>query len=90
MVGTLATLPTGRHFLAQTHRRGSMAKKKDYDPKEPGQNFDEIQRAQRKLGHEEIGRIDKSAQRDREELKQLADEAMQKLRQRTKSDHPHD
>ncbi len=67
-----------------------MAKKKDYDPKEPGQNFDEIQRAQRKLGHDEIGRIDKSAQRDREELKQLADEAMQKLRQRTKSDHPHD
>jgi hypothetical protein len=66
-----------------------MAKKKDYDPKESGQNFEEIERAQRKLGHEEIGRIDKSAQRDREELKQLADEAMQKLRERTKSDQLH-
>jgi hypothetical protein len=59
-----------------------MVRKKPYGPKEPGQQYDEIEKAQRRLGRDRIGNIDKSKQRDKEELKRFADEALERLRQR--------
>jgi hypothetical protein len=77
-----------------------MAKKEDYDTKEPGQQFGEIEEAQRQLRQRKHGQqgdddvdsagkpkpiidsIEKSKQRDNEELKQLGDEALEKLGQR--------
>jgi len=59
-----------------------MGKKKDYGPKEPGQQYEEIQRAQRRRGHSAIGNIEKSKQRDKDELKDLGDEALENIRQR--------
>jgi hypothetical protein len=63
-----------------------MGRKKEYGPKDPGQQFEEIQDAQRKKGRDVIRRIDKSKQRDKEELKQLADRELQRLR-RGKAGH---
>jgi hypothetical protein len=57
-------------------------KKKDYDAKEPGQQFEEIEATQRKLGREVIHNIEKSEQADKEELKQSADEALEAFRKK--------
>ena len=60
-----------------------MGKKKDYDPKVPGQQLEEIQDAQRKYRQQRDFDIpiEKSKQRDKQELKQLGDEAHEKFRQ---------
>jgi hypothetical protein len=58
-----------------------MGKKKDFDPKEPGQQYEEIIEAQQWKGHDAIGRIQKSKDRDQEELDQLADDALKHHRQ---------
>ena len=54
-----------------------MGKKKEYDPKVPGQQYEEIE-AQKRKNHEAIGSIQKSKDRDQEELEQLAEEALKK------------
>lgn len=59
-----------------------MGKKKDFGPKEPGQQYEEIKNAQRQQGHERLRNIDKSKQRDKEELKGLGEEALEQLRRR--------
>ena len=75
-----------------------MAKKKDYSKKVPGQQFPEIEDAQRHWRQRQrqgeggidstgergriIDSIEKSKQRDKEELKQLGDEALDNLRKR--------
>lgn len=60
-----------------------MGKKEDYDPKVPGQQLEEIQDAQRKYRQQRDFDIpiEKSKQRDKQELKQLGDEAHEKFRQ---------
>ena len=60
-----------------------MAKKRDFDPKAPGQQYEEIQNAQRKQGRKRIRTNDKSKQRDKEELKRLADDAAERRRKRS-------
>jgi hypothetical protein len=67
-----------------------MAKKRDYDEKEPGQQFEEIEEAQRvyrrktrrnrgkgkpKKPRKKIDVIEKSKQRDKEELRKLGNDA---------------
>jgi hypothetical protein len=74
-----------------------MAKKRDYDEKEPGQQFEEIEEAQRnyrrqtrrtrgkgkdKKTGKKIDFIEKSKQRDEEELRKLGDDALKNLPQR--------
>jgi hypothetical protein len=60
-----------------------MAKKhKQYAPKEPGQQFAEIEAAQRKLGRSSIQSIQGSKSKDKQELQRLAEEALEKLRRR--------
>ncbi len=68
-----------------------MAKKRDYGKKEPGQQLEEIEEAQReyrrktrrnrgkakpKMPRKKIDVIEKSKQRDKEELKKLGDDAL--------------
>lgn len=57
-------------------------RKKDYDPRAPGQQFEEIEAAQRQLGHDAISSIQGSKQADKEELKQLGDEALEAFRKK--------
>lgn len=57
-------------------------KKKRYVPKDPGQQFEEIEAAQRKLGHNAINSIQGSKKADDQELKHLGGEALEALRKR--------
>lgn len=63
-----------------------MARKNpDGSLKEPGQQFEEIEAAQRQQGHDSIGSIQGSKNRDKEELKHLGQEALGNLRQRKRA-----
>ena len=57
-------------------------KNKDRSDKEPGQQLEEITEAQRILGHNAIGNIQGSKNRDKTELINLADEALEQYRQK--------
>ena len=72
-----------------------MAKKKDYPPKEPGERFEEIDDAQRQTRRRRkrqqgsnggkpkpIDSIEKSKQRDDEELRRLGQDSLEKLHKR--------
>jgi hypothetical protein len=61
-----------------------MGKKKDYDQKVPGQQYEEIEAAQRKLGRDKIGNIQRSKDADKRALKHLGEEALERFRKRKK------
>jgi hypothetical protein len=59
-----------------------MGRKKDYGPKEAGQQFEEIEKAQRKLGRNVIRNTEKSRARDKSELKELGRDVLKRRRSR--------
>ena len=54
----------------------------DGSDKAHGQQFEEIEEAQRRMGHGKIGSIHGSKTKDKAELAELADEALEQDRQR--------
>jgi len=59
-----------------------MRKNKDGSLKLPGQQFDEIERAQRKLRRGRIRSIKGSKSRDKKELEELGHDALKTIRSR--------